>query len=107
MAAWKRTFPLMSLPAYSRAGHLPSGLPQTIPKDDFQSLCLYNAESNVILKAMKAAGEKLDLTKVKLYPCVVPDRGVSKKTMDAAIARLKDLVERNRTPKKRAWWKFW
>ena len=70
--------PLMSLPAYSRARALAVSLRETMPEDDFQSLCLYNAESHVILKAMEAGGEKLDLTKMKMYPCVVPDRGVSR-----------------------------
>ena len=37
-----------------------------MPKEDFQSLCLYNAESNAILKAREAAGEKLDLSKIKI-----------------------------------------
>ena len=74
--------PLMSIPAYSRARTLAVRLRQMMPKDDFESLCLYNAESNAILKAMKAAGDKLDLTKMKMYPCVVPDRGVSDQTMD-------------------------
>jgi hypothetical protein len=99
--------PLMSIPAYSRARALAVQLRETMPKDDFQSLCLYNAESNAILKAMEAAGDQLDLTKLKMYPCVVPDRGVSDQTMDAAIARLNDLVGRNRTPQKKSWWKFW
>ena len=80
-------------------------------KEAFQALCCYNAESQVILKAMGSAGDKLDLTKVKMYPCVVPDRGVSSQTMDAALAMLNDMVERNRAhpsrPKKKPWWRFW
>jgi hypothetical protein len=99
--------PLMSIPAYSRARALTVRLRETMPKDDFESLCLYNAESNAILKWMEAMGDKLDLTKVKMYPCVVPDRGVSDQTMDAALATLNQLVERNRLTKKRPWWKFW
>lgn len=99
--------PLMSIPAYSRARALAVQLRETMPQNDFQSLCLYNAESNAILKAMEAAGDKLDLTKMKMYPCVVPDRGVSDQTMDAAIAALNALVERNRSIKKKPWWKFW
>jgi len=42
--------------------------------------------------------------------CVVPDRGVSGQTMDAALAKLNELLERNRAsraPKKKPWWKFW
>jgi hypothetical protein len=99
--------PLMSIPAYSRARALAVRLRETMPSDDFQSLCLYNAESNAILKAMEAGGDQLDLTKLKMYPCVVPDRGVSGQTMDAAMATLNDLVERNRSAKKKPWWKFW
>ncbi len=99
--------PLMSIPAYSRARALAVQLRETMPKDDFQSLCLYNAESNAILKAMEAAGDQLDLTKMKMYPCVVPDRGVSDQTMDAALATLNELVKRERSTKKKPWWKFW
>jgi hypothetical protein len=99
--------PLMSIPAYTRARALAVRLRETMAQDDFQSFCLYNAESNVILKAMEAAGDKLDLTKMKMYPCVVPDRGVSDQTMDAAIATLNEMVERNRPARKKPWWKFW
>jgi hypothetical protein len=99
--------PLMSIPAYTRARALAVRLRETMPKDDFQSLCLYNAESNAILKAIESAGDNLDLTKMKMYPCVVPDPGVSDQTMDAALAMLNDLVERNRSTRKKPWWKFW
>jgi hypothetical protein len=99
--------PLMSLPAYSRARALAARLPETMPPEHFQALCLYNAESNAILKAMDAAGDKADLTKLKLFPCVVPDRGVSDQTMDAALAALHELLERGRQPRKKPWWKFW
>ena len=79
-----------------------------MPKEDFQSLCLYNAESNAIMKAMDAAGDKLDLTKLTMYPCVVPDRGVSDQTVEEALVMLNALVERGRSTKKRKpWWKFW
>jgi hypothetical protein len=78
-----------------------------MPKDDFQSLCLYNAESNAILKAMEAEGQKLDLSKMTMYPCVVPDRGVSDQTMNAAIATLNQMVERNHSSKRKPWWKVW
>jgi hypothetical protein len=93
--------PLMSIPAYARARALAVQLRETMPKDHFQALCLYNAESNAILKALNAAGDKLDLTQMKMYPCVVPDRGVSDQTMNAAIAMLSDLVERNRSAMKK------
>lgn len=100
--------PLMSIPAYSRARALAVRLSETMQKEDFRSLCLYNAESNAILKALEAAGDKRDLTKMKMLPCVVPDRGVSDRTMNAALATLNALVERNRSArKKKPWWKFW
>ncbi|WP_406694397.1 hypothetical protein V5E97_25305 [Singulisphaera sp. Ch08] len=99
--------PLMSIPAYSRARALAVQLRETMPENDFQALCLYNAESHAIVKAIEANGDNLDLTKIKLYPCVVPDRGVSDQTMDAALAMLNMLIERNRSTKKKPWWKFW
>jgi hypothetical protein len=100
--------PLMSIPAYTRARVLAAQLHETMTKDDFQALCLYSAESNVILKSIEAAGGKIDPTKIRMYPCVAPERGVTDQTMDAAIERLNDLVEQNRKPKKKkAWWKFW
>jgi hypothetical protein len=99
--------PLMSLPAYSRARALAVRLRDTLPPHEFQALCLYNAESNAILKAMEAAGEKVDLTQMKMYPCIVPDRGVSDETVNAAIDTLKSMIELNRPPRKKPWWKFW
>jgi hypothetical protein len=98
--------PLMSIPSYSRARALAAELQETMTKDDFRSLCLYNAESNAILKAMEARGDKLDLTQMKMYPCVVPDRGISDQTMDIALAKLNELIERNRSPRKKPWWNF-
>jgi hypothetical protein len=99
--------PLMSLPAYTRARALAVQLRATMTKDDFQSLCLYNAESHAIMQAIEAMGDKLDFSGTTMYPCVVPDRGVSSQTMDAALAMLNELVERNRSAKKKPWWKFW
>jgi hypothetical protein len=99
--------PLMSIPAYARARALAVRLRDTMPQEAFQSLCLYNAESNAILKAMEAAGDKLDLTQMKMYPCIVPERGVSDQTMDAALATLSELLEPAQPAKKKPWWKFW
>lgn len=100
--------PLMSIPAYSRARALTVPLREAMSPEDFQSLCLYNAESQAILNAREAAGDKFDLTGLKMYPCVVPDRGVGERTMDAAMATLRALVEQGRSArKKRPWWKFW
>src|SRR5262249_46120844 len=99
--------PLMSIPAYTRARALAARLRETMPKEAFQRLCCYNAESNAILQALESAGDQLDLSKMKMYPCVVPERGVSDQTMDAAVAKLQAMVESNRTPKNKPWWKFW
>jgi hypothetical protein len=99
--------PLAAIPAYTRARALAIPLSETMSKDDFLSLCLYNAESNAIMKAMEAAGEKRDPTKIKMYPSVVPDRGVSQQTMQAAMAMLHALVERGRSTRKKPWWRFW
>jgi hypothetical protein len=97
--------PLLSIPAYTRGRAIAARLRHTMPEEEFQSLCFYNAESNAILQAMDSAGEKLDLSQMTMYPCVVPERGVSEQTMNAALTLLNDLVERGR--KKKPWWKFW
>jgi hypothetical protein len=99
--------PLMSIPAYTRARALAVQLREAMPKDDFLSLCFYNAESQGIGKATEASGGKLDPSKLKMFPCIVPDRGVTDQTMDAAMANLNDLVQRHRASKKKPWWKFW
>lgn len=99
--------PLMSIPSYSRARALAAELRETMKQEDFQSLCLYNAEANAILKVIESGGDKLDLTQVKMYPCVVPDRDVSKQTMDAALATQNALFEQDRPQQKKSRWKFW
>lgn len=96
--------PLMSLPAYTRARALANQLRETMPANDFQSLCLCSSESNAILKAFEG---KRDLTKSKMYPSLVPDRGVSEQTMNAALARLHEMVVQDRSFRKKPWWKFW
>lgn len=93
--------------AISRARALATRLRETMPKEEFQSLCCYNAESHAILQALEANGNQLDFSTMKMYPCVVPDKGVSDKTMDAALAKLNELVEQSRSAKKKPWWKFW
>jgi len=99
--------PLMSIPSYARARALAVELRETMTNDDFRMLCLYNAESNAILGALETAGDKLDLTQMKMYPCVVPDRGIPNETMEVALAKLNDLIDRDRTPRKKPWWNFW
>ena len=99
--------PLMAIPAYSRARALAPALRETMTKDDFFALCLYSAESNGITQALNAGGSR-DLTQLKFYPLVVPDRGVSQQTMDAALAVLNDLARKNpAATKRKPWWKFW
>jgi hypothetical protein len=91
--------PLMSISSYTRARVIATELQETMKHDDFQSLCLYSAESNVIVKAMEAGGDKLHLTRMKMYPCLVPDRGVSDQT-GRRVSKLNDLVGQNRSPDK-------
>lgn len=98
--------PLMSIPSYARARVIAAKLQETMKREEFRSLCLYNAESHAIVKAIEAGGEKLDLTQIKMYPCVVPDRGASEQTMGVALSKLNDLAGRNRSPEKKSWWKF-
>jgi hypothetical protein len=66
-----------------------------------------NAESNVLLQAMENGGGDLDLTQIKMYPCVVPERGAGERTMEAALAILNERGGRNRPPEKKPRWKYW
>lgn len=88
--------PLMSIPAYSRARALAIRLSETMPQDEFRDLCLYNAESHAILKAVEGSKGKVDLTKIQLHPSVVPERGVSDQTMQSAITMLMERLDRAR-----------
>jgi hypothetical protein len=54
----ERDVPLMSLPAFTRARVLAEQLRSTMPTETFQALCCYNAESNAILQAMSAQGDR-------------------------------------------------
>jgi len=56
---------------------------------------------------MEAKGENINLTQLKMLPCVVPDRGVSDQTMDDAMDKLGELMKRKPKPPKKPWWKFW
>ncbi|WP_165250924.1 hypothetical protein [Paludisphaera soli] len=98
--------PLMSIPAYSRARALAAELRETMPDEEFRSLCLYHAESNGIVKAIEAAGAKLNLARLKFCPCIVPDRGASDETVAAAHKVLQEWIDRGREAGK-PWWKFW
>jgi len=99
--------PLMSLPAYTRARALAARLRETMPENEFQALALYNAESNAILQSLEAQGKKADLSQLKLYPCIVPDRTVSEETMDLAMQKLHAMVDERAKAAKKPWWKFW
>jgi hypothetical protein len=109
--------PLMSIPAYSRARALAAQLRETMSQDDFQTICLYNAESNAICQALEAEGDDAELDGMTLFPCVVPDRGVSDETMDKALNVLQNMVNHSRREDnlrgsdrqqgRRPWWKFW
>lgn len=97
----------MSLPAYTRARAIFPRLRQSMSEEELQHLCLYNAESHAILQALESQGDKVDLSSIKTFPGVVPDRGVSNRTMDAAIAVLNSMVRQKPAMKKKPWWKFW
>jgi hypothetical protein len=82
--------------ALDRARALAPQLEQALTRDDFTSLCVYSAESKGILQAMEQLGKDLDLANLALYPCVVPDREVSRETMDAALHLMQQMVDRDR-----------
>lgn len=103
----QRNVPLMSIPAFSRARALATELQQSMSEDDFLSLCLYNAESNAISQAMEHQGDDLDLSQVRMFPCIVPDADVSDATMDTAFAALTEMIDQSRPVEKKPWWKFW
>jgi len=42
-----------------------------------------------------------------MHPCVVPDRGVSDRTMNVAFATLNELIALEHPVPKKPWWKFW
>ena len=50
-----------------------------------------DSQKGDIVQAMESAGDQLDLTQITMYPCVVPDRGVSDQTMNAAMAVLQQV----------------
>lgn len=99
--------PLMTLPTFTRARALAPDLGDTLSREDFQALCLYNAESHAIMQAMEAQGDKLDLRGLRMFPCVVPDLGASDETMTKAMAKLQALIDERRKQVKKPWWKFW
>jgi hypothetical protein len=102
--------PLMSLPAYTRGRALAARLRETMPENDFQALCLYNAESNAILQLLEQQGEKVDLTGIEMYPSIAPDRETSDATMEAAMGKIRELMAAKRRAHpalKKPWWKFW
>lgn len=85
---------LLSIPAYTRALALIDSIQSSLSRHAFRVLCMYNAESQAIVKAVKAVGQgrDLDLTEICLYPVVVPDLHVKEETVQRAF----DVVERLR-----------
>lgn len=86
--------------------------------EEFQSICLYHAESNAILAAIDDRGESRDLSGLRLFPSVIPDRDVGQRTMEQALALLNSRVERSYPSldsipdavtgsRKKPWWKLW
>jgi len=110
------TVPTASLPAFSRARAIAGRLATTMPEDEFRALCLYNAESQVIVQYLGSTNEP-ELSKIKMYPSVVPDRGASDATIERALSNAMPpekpqppaSFERPRRPrqKPKPWWKFW
>jgi hypothetical protein len=100
--------PLMSIPAYSRGRAVAARLRDSLSVDDVQLLSLYNAESHAIMNVLESSDDdEVDLSQMTMFPCVVPDRLVSDETMDAAMAILEQMVERDSKSAKKPWWKFW
>ena len=97
---------LMSIPAYSRARAIGAELRETMTQDGFQELCLYNAESHAILQAIESSDE-VEIDKINLLPCIVPDRETSSETMDRAMALLEAMINERDQAAKKPWWKFW
>ena len=83
---------LASLPAYTRAIALVDTIQNSLSRHAFRVLCMYNAESRAIVRAMKALGQSLDLREITMYPVVVPDLHVQKETVQRAF----DVVNRLR-----------
>ena len=100
---------LMTIPAYTRARALTARISDSMPLEEFQALAMYNAESHVLSQVFQE-NEQPDLTQIQMFPLVVPDRGVSDETMNAAIAQMHQMLEDYRATqkaKKKPWWKFW
>ena len=107
----ERDVPLMSIPAYSRARAIAMTLHESMSEEELQMLCCYNAESQALIQAMEEMGDDLDLSQMEMFPCVVPERGVSDATMDQALAVLNQMIESKprdpHPPAPKPWWKFW
>ncbi len=99
--------PLMAMPAYSRARAIGAKLWETLPEEKWQPLTLYNAESNAIINALESGANADDLSGMRLFPSVVPERGVSQATMDKAVEMVFKMGQQSRPARKKPWWKFW
>ncbi|MFO1064310.1 MAG: hypothetical protein U0892_10645 [Pirellulales bacterium] len=99
--------PLMSIPAYNRGRAIAAQLRREMPEDQFNSICFYNAEAQTLLQVLEKHGAEVDFSAIKMYPCIVPDPGVSDETMAEAMEHLQALVDASGQQKKKPWWKFW
>jgi hypothetical protein len=61
----------------------------------------------VILQAIEASDNDIDMSTCTLHSTVVPELGVSDQTMNEALATLNPPTERKRPSRMKAWWKFW
>lgn len=101
--------PLMTIPAFTRARVIAARLRESMPSEEFQTLALYSAESNAIAQFLDR-DENVDLRDLEMFPLVVPEHGVSRETMEAAMGKLHSMIESKqaeREQKKKPWWKFW
>ncbi|MBI1247586.1 hypothetical protein GC197_07025 [bacterium] len=104
--------PLMSLPGYCRAKAIGAVMREKLPDEKWQALAYYNAESQALLNALQNGVTPEKLPGTSMYPCVVPERGVSNETMDEAVGMLHKMMNEKRQKMKQAkqkkpWWKFW
>ncbi|WP_254507344.1 DUF6348 family protein [Anatilimnocola floriformis] len=101
--------PLMTIPAYTRARALIPQIGSAMPLEDFQALALYNAESHALAQVLEKEGDQVDLSRLQLFPLIIPDRETGQQTMDAAWEVLNKMIEESRAARKpkKPWWKFW
>ncbi|MEM7457612.1 MAG: hypothetical protein AAF456_25000, partial [Planctomycetota bacterium] len=100
--------PLISMPAFTRARAIAGRLSESMPQGEFEQLCWYNAEAQAIIGILEEHGEEqIDWTQVSLFPCVVPDLGVSDATMQQALSVLNQMIDQDGGKPEKPWWKIW